>query len=610
MAKINEFTIVSEPNDEFSLHGSLLAEQKFAKVNNVPPEFLKEAMPTSRLGIRTPGLAPWPSKFNENPVPDGYSIALGHRYKFGSACLKMLLNKQARHRYFALLLALFGNNENTRELLTVMLSRTRFADEIPYLSEQDDIYRMSTRTWSSVAKNNKPGSVKFNDVGNSPCAWSTELERGLLADGYVYQPNVWFRDVKNKSLFTKITSCEMFPDLAPKILASSTKYPKGGKIDRLVDLRTQILFNMLRNAYGLKYEDIVVDPHLDLNTYEVLSALYATLSNVAGLGGMFSTMDIRGVDPDLDEKLMLNLWYRDMRAIMLTLQGKYGMTGDTWLLEKLLNLLAVVMNAGDKQESELLTSCVRAAVDENDLQETLEGWVSKRDINRCIGDINILNAVNIPASTLRSVREGLDGIVQSLSDEDNIVTCVKELVRLHEASISGRAFSPIATTRYTTVQYNNIGLVTASLIPMITNRFQLLDSIYRLSPYRENEFIFDTREIVNRCSGTVKFHCNHYEYSVGILKRWEELRDIVLDQVSQSNSMHLTCDILYWSALSRVLVTDWQHFCRINAGKSRDELFEMSVLTDNPFADIENSVCQKVYDYEAGYARWMEDRFK
>lgn len=39
MAKINEFTIVSEPNDEFSLHGSLSAEQKFAKVNNVPPEF-------------------------------------------------------------------------------------------------------------------------------------------------------------------------------------------------------------------------------------------------------------------------------------------------------------------------------------------------------------------------------------------------------------------------------------------------------------------------------------------------------------------------------------------------------------------------------------------
>lgn len=609
MAKVNEFTIVSEPNDEFTLR-VFLESEKVAQVNNVSRDFLKEAMPPSRLGIRTPGLAPWPSKFKENPVPDGYSVALGHRYTFGSMCLKMLLDKQARHRYFALLLALFGNNENTRELLTVMLSRMKFNDEFQCLSEQLDISRMSVRSWDSVAMGNKPGSVKFNDVRNSPCSWSSALKNGCLADGYLHHPNIWFRDVKNESLFTKITACEMFPNLAPKILASIPKYPKGGNVDRLVDIRTQILFNMLRNAYGLKYEDIIVDKQLDLNTYEVLSSLCAILSAAAGLGGRGSIMDIRGVDPDLDAKLMFSQWYRNIRARILTLQGNYGMTGDPWLIDKLLTSLAVVMNAGDKQESELLTSCARAAVDENDLQETLESWVSKRNINMYLGDTNILNAVNVPASTLRSIEDGLDDIVQSLSDKDNIVKCLKELVRLQESSINGKAFDPATTTSYTNVQYNNSGLVTASLIPMITNRFQLLDSIYRMSPYRENEFILDARGLVNMCSRTVRFHVSSYEYSIGILKKWEELWDIALDQVSYNGSGYFSSEMLYWSAMSRVLVTDWQHFCRINAGKSRDELFEMSVLTDNPFADIENSVCQEIDEYKSGYARWRENRFK
>lgn len=610
MAKINEFTIVSELNDEFSLRVFLESGQKVAQVNNVSHDFLKEAMPTSRLGIRTPGLAPWPSKFNENPVPEGYSIALSHRYKFGSMCLKMLLNKQARHRYFALLLALFGNNENTRELITVMLSRRKFADELQYVSEQLDIARMSLRSWDSVAMDNKPGSVKFNDVRNSPCSWSSALKNGCLADGYVPHPNIWFRDVKNESLFTKITACEMFPNLAPKILASIPKYPKGGKVDRLVDVRTQILFNMLRNVYGLKYEDIIVDKQLDLNTYEVISSLYAILSAAAGLGGRVSITDIVGIDPDLDVKLRFSLWYRNVRARILALQGNYGVTGDACLMNQLLTSLAVVMNAGDKQESELLTSCVRAAVDENDLQETLEGWVSKRNINTYLGDPNILNSVNVPASTLRSIEAGIDDIVQSLSDKDNIVKCLKELVRLQECSINGKAFDPVTTTSYTNVQYNNAGLVTASLIPMITNRFQLLDYIYRMSPYRENEFIYDARGITNRCSTTVSFHVSSYEYSIGILKKWEELWDIALDQVSHNGPDCFTNEMLYWSALSRVLVTDWQHFCRINAGKSRDELFEMSVLTDNPFADIENSVCQEIDEYKSGYARWRENRFK
>lgn len=610
MAKINEFTIVSEPNDEFSLRVFIESGQKVAQVNNVSRDFLGEAMPTSRLGIRTPGLAPWPSKFKENPVPDGYSIALGHRYTFGPMCLKMFMDKQARHRYFALLLALFGNNENTRELLTVMLSRTKFTEDLRYLSEQLDISRMSVRTWDSVAMDNKPGSVKFNDVRNSPCSWSSALRNGCLADGYLPHPNIWFRDVRNKSLFTKITACEMFPNLAPEILASIPKYPKGGKVDRIVDLRTQILFNMLRNAYGLKYEDVIVDKQLDLDTYEVLSTLSAILSAAAGFGGRVSTMDIRGIDPDLDVRLMFSHWYRNIRARMLTLQGKYGIVGDAWLIDKLLTSLAVIMNAGDKQESELLTSCVRAAVDENDLQETLEGWVSKRNINMLLGDTNILNKVNVPASTLRNIEDGLDDIVQSLSDKDNIVKCLKELVRLQESSINGKAFDPATTTSYTNVQYNNAGLVTASLIPMITNRFQLLDSIYRMSPYRENEFIFDARGIVNRCSRTVSFHASSYEYSIGILKKWEELWDIALDQVSHNCSGYFSSEVLYWSALSRVLVTDWQHFCRINAGKSRDELFEMSVLTDNPFADIENSVCQEIDEYKSGYARWRENRFR
>ena len=320
MAKINEFTIVSEPNDEFSLRVFMESGQKVAQVNNVSHDFLKEAMPTSRLGIRTPGLAPWPSKFNENPVPEGYSIALSHRYKFGSMCLKMLLNKQARHRYFALLLALFGNNENTRELITVMLSRRKFADELQYVSEQLDISRMSIRSWDSVAVDNKPGSVKFNDVRNSPCSWSSALRNGYLADGYIPHPNIWFRDVKNESLFTKITACEMFPNLAPKILENIPKYPKGGKVDRLVDIRTQILFNMLRNVYGLKYEDIIVDKQLDLNPYEVRSSLYAIISAAAGLGGRVSITDIVGVDPDLDVKLRFSLWYRNVRAMILALQ--------------------------------------------------------------------------------------------------------------------------------------------------------------------------------------------------------------------------------------------------------------------------------------------------
>lgn len=610
MAKINDFTIVSELNDEFSLRVFMESGQKVAQVNNVSHDFLREAMPTSRLGIRTPGLAPWPSKFKENPVPDGYSIALSHKYTFGSMCLKMILNKQSRHRYFALLLALFGNNENTRELLTVMLLRTKFTDELRYLSEQLDISRMSVRTWDSVAIDNKPGSVKFNDVRNSPCSWSSALRNGCLADGYVPHPNIWFRDVKNKSLFTKISACEMFPNLAPKILASIPKYPKGGKVDRIVDIRTQILFNMLRNAYGLKYEDIIVDKQLDLNTYEVLSSLCAILTAAAGLGGRVSITDIRGVDPDLDVKLRFSLWYRNVRSRILTLQGNYGVAGDAWLMDKLLTSLAVVMNAGDKQESELLTSCVRAAVDENDLQETLEGWVSKRNINMYLGDTNTLNAVNVPASTLRSIEDGIDDIVQSLSDKDNIVKCLKELVRLQESSISGKAFDPATTTNYTNIQYNNNGLVTASLIPMITNRFQLLDYIYRMSTYRENEFIYDTMGIVNRCSRTISSHVSSYEYSVGILKKWEELRDIALDQVSHNGSGYFPSEMLYWSALARVLVTDWQHFCRINAGKSRDELFEMSVLTDNPFADIENSVCQEIDEYKSGYARWRENRFK
>lgn len=610
MARINEFTLVSEPNDEFSPRLSPEAEGKIAKVNNVPPDFLSEAMPPSRLGIRTPGLAPWSSKFNENPVPCSYSLALKHTYRFGAMALKMLLNKQARHRYFALLLALFGNTENTKELLTAILSRRKFADDMTYLSEQLDIARMSARSWSSVVMDNKPGSVKFNDARNSPCVWSYALKSGSLADGYIYQPNIWFRDVKNESLFTKITACEMFPELAPKILENNNKYPKGGKIDRIVDMRTQVLFNMLRNIYGLKYKDIVVDEHLGLETYEVRSVLYAIESAASGLGGRVSIVDTIDVDPELNVRLMTSLWYRKLRANMLEMQGNYGMHGDTWLMERLLTSLAVLMNAGDNQESALLTASVRAVVDENDLQETLENWVSKRNLNTYYRDVNTLDTVKVPASVLRDIEAGLDDIVQSLSDKDNIVKCLKELALLHDSDLSGRAFDPCSTTSYTNNQYNRAGLVTASLIPMITNRFHLLDSIYRMSPHREYEFVASNRRIIGRLSRSVSYHPQSYEYSVDILKKWENLWETIIDQVSGNGSMYFTDEMLYWSALSRVLVTDWQHFCRINAGKSRDELFEMSILTDNPFAEVENSVKQEIEEYQSGYTKWQRNRFK
>lgn len=610
MAKINEFTLVNNPNDEFSLRVSPEAKEKIARVNNVPPDFLREALPTSRLGIRTPGLAPWPSKFNEEPVPCGYSLALKHTYKFGSMALKMLLNKQARHRYFALILALFGNNENTNELLTAMLSRKKFTDDMSYLSEQIDIGRMSARSWSSVVMDNKRGSIKFNDERNSPCIWSYALKSGSLADGYIYQPNIWFRDVKNESLFTKITACEMFPDLAPKILESSTKYPKGGKIDRIVDIRTQILFNMLRNIYGLKYKDVVVDVRSDLDSYEIRSILYAIEAAASGLGSQVSIVDLRDVDTDLDVQLMTSVWYRKLRANMLTLQGNYGMQGDTWLMERLLTSLAVVMNAGDNQESELLTASVRAVVDENDLQETLESWVSKRDLNAYYRGMNTLEAVNVPASTLRDIEAGLDDIVQSLSDKDNIVKCLKELATLHDSDFAGRAFDPRSTSNYTNMQYNNSGMVTVSLIPMITNRFHLLDAIYRMSPHGEYGFVASNRRLSGRLSRTVSFYTHRYKYSVEILKKWEDLWDTAFDQVSGTGSEYLTSEMLYWSALSRVLVTDWQHFCRINAGKTRDELFEMSILADNPFAEVEDSVQQEVEEYQSGYTKWQRDMFK
>lgn len=610
MAKINEFTLVSNPDDEFSLRISPETKEVIAKVNNVPPDFLRAALPPSRLGIRTPGLAPWPSKFNDDPVPWGYSLALKHTYKFGSMALKMLLNKQARHRYFALVLALFGNNENTNELLTAMLSRRKFTYNMSYLSEQIDIGRMSARSWSSVVMDNKPGSVKFNDARNFPCVWSNYLKSGSLADGYVYQPNVWFRDVKNKSLFTKITACEMFPDLAPKILESNTKYPKGGKVDRIVDIRTQILFNMLRNAYGLKYKDVVIDVHSDLDSYEIRSILYAIEAAASGLGSQISMVDLRGVDLNLDVQLMTSIWYRKLRANILTLQGNYGMEGDTWLMEKLLTSLAVVMNAGDNQESELLTACVRAVVDENDLQETLENWVSKRDLNTYYRGMNTLDAINVPASTLRDIEAGLDDIVQSLSDKDNIVKCLKELARLHNSDFAGIAFDPRSTSSYTNMQYNNSGLVTASLIPMVTNRFHLLDAIYRMTPHVEHGFVASNRRLAGRLSRTVNFYTDRYEYSIGILKKWEELWYTALDQVTGPGLEYLTSEILYWGALSRVLITDWQHFCRINAGKSRDELFEMSILTDNPFAEVENSVQQEIEEYQSGYIKWQRDRFE
>ena len=610
MAKINEFTIVSDPTDEFSPRVSPEDEQKVARVNNVSPDFLRQAIPANRLGIRTPGLAPWSSKFNEDPVPYGYSIALKHTYRFGPMCLKMLLNKQARHRYFALLLALFGNNENTKELLTVMLSRPRVSDDLQYLNEQIDIARMSARTWSSVVMDNKPGVGKFNDAKNSPCVWSYALKCGPLAHGYLYQPNVWFRDARNKSLFTKITACEMFPELAPKILESSTKYPKGGKVDRVVDLRTQVLFNMLRNVYGLKYEDIVMDKYLDLDAYEIKSTLYAIISAAAGLGDRVSRLDVRGLDLDLDVNLMLSLWYRKLRANILTLQGKYGVKGDTWLMERLLTSLAVVMNAGDKQESELLTACVRAAVDENDLQETLESWVSKRNLGAYHGNRYLLDFVNVPASVLNDVEAQLDDIVQSLSNKDNIVQCLKELVQLHDAYLAGRAFDPVSTCNVTEVQYNSAGLVTASLIPMITNRFHVIDSIYKMRSRRETSFISDTGGFVSACSNVVCFHVDSYRYSVGILEKWEELRGTALDQCTANGDGYASGEALYWGALSRILVTDWHHFCRVNAGKSRDELFEMSVLTDNPFADIEQNVKEELDEYQSGYARWHENRFK
>lgn len=610
MAKINEFTLVSNPNDEFSLRASQGTKEIIAKVNNVPPNFLRDALPPSRLGIRTPGLAPWPSKFKEDPVPCGYSLALKHTYKFGSMALKMLLNKQARHRYFALILALFGNNENTNELLTAMLARKKFTDDMSYLSEQIDIGRMSARSWSSVVMDNRPGSVKFNDTRNSPCVWSNYLKNGPFADGYIYQPNIWFRDVRNESLFTKITACEMFPELAPKILESNTKYPKGGKVDRIVDIRTQILFNMLRNIYGLKYKDVVVDLHSDLDAYEIRSILYAIEAAASGLGSQISIVDLRGVDLDLDVKLMTSIWYRKLRANMLTLQGNYGMQGDTWLMERLLTSLAVVMNAGDNQESELLTASVRAVVDENDLQETLENWVSKRDLHEYYRGMNTLDAVNVPASTLRDIEAGLDDIVHSLSDKDNIVKCLKELATLHNSDFAGSAFDPSRASSYTNMQYNNSGLFTASLIPMITNRFHLLDAIYRMDPSREYGFVASNRRIVGRFSRTINFYTTRYEYSICILKKWEELWDTVLDQVSGTGSEYLTSETLYWSALSRVLVTDWQHFCRINAGKSRDELFEMSILTDNPFAEVENSVQQEIEEYQSGYTKWERDMFK
>lgn len=610
MAKINEFTLVSNPNDEFSLRASQGTKEIIAKVNNVPPNFLREALPPSRLGIRTPGLAPWPSKFNEDPVPCGYSLALKHTYKFGSMALKMLLNKQARHRYFALILALFGNNENTNELLTAMLARKKFTDDMSYLSEQIDIGRMSARSWSSVVMDNRPGSVKFNDTRNSPCVWSNYLKNGSFTDGYIYQPNIWFRDVRNESLFTKIAACEMFPDLAPKVLESNTKYPKGGKVDRIVDIRTQILFNMLRNIYGLKYKDVVVDVPTDLDAYEIRSILYAIEAAASGLGSQTSIVDLRGVDLDLDVRLMTSVWYRKLRANMLTLQGNYGMQGDTWIMERLLTSLAVVMNAGDKQESELLTACVRAVVDENDLQETLESWVSKRDLHEYYRGMNTLDAVNVPASTLRDIEAGLDDIVQSLSDKDNIVKCLKELATLHNSDFAGSAFDPRRATSYTNIQYNNSGLVTASLIPMITNRFQLLDAIYRMSPHGEYGFVATNRKLGGKFSRTVGFHTNRYEYSISILKKWEDLWDTVFDQVTGTGSEYLTSEMLYWSALSRVLITDWQHFCRINTGKSRDELFEMSILTDNPFAEVEDSVQQEIEDYQFGYTKWQRDMFK
>lgn len=558
--------------------------------------------PINELVVETPGVMPWKSKTGHTALPLGLSIAIRDRLSPWTLHLKLILDKETRHRFLALLFGIFGNTSSTKEMLQAVVSRYCASSFYSQSRNPFLISRYSRSVWSDLIVGDN-GVPKVNDLGNAPIPWAAELETRITQCRYS-RANMCIGDIENEDLFTKFTACKMCPELAEEILKDIPRYTKGNLKDVDLRIRTNFYYKLLATKYNLDipaftWQEFNSEDYAkyNLNIYKRLTQLatgeYECADNV------YSSNMPQGACSYCN----LGVWYRRLRGEMLMLNDNNSGYSQLVLLGRLIRTLGAVMNSGSKLEAETLVDYVDAVVRENNLSTELSAFSES-----CSFDSNLtyelVQGIDVPASLLRDTENALNEYVQFITNKDNVIQCLSEFGELQRNISRGTPFKRQSAGAFM-YRWAGSNMIGPAMIGLVTNKFPLISSL--LGPPHRMLTSCMKQNNITEAIPRVYTSGARYEMNVNYCREWDKVHEIT-SGLNQSNP-RIYHDSKFIMVLARSLYNDIQKFYRLNSMKSRAELLEMAKNYQDKYEGLEDAVRDAIPEYNAGYLDWYTERF-
>jgi hypothetical protein len=558
--------------------------------------------PINELVIEIPGVMPWKSKTGHATLPLGLSIAVRERLSPWTLPLKLILDKDARHRFLALLFGIFGNTSGTKDMLQAVFSKYRTSRfrHMPY--DPYMISRYGRNVWSDLLKDDN-GVPKVNDLDNAPIPWDETLETRVTQYRYS-RANMCIGDIENEDLFTKFTACKMFPELAGEILKNVPRYTKGNLKDVILRIRTNFYYKLLAAKYNLEIPAFTWQEFSSEDYDKYNLGAYTQLIQIA-MGEQDCMRNEKS--SNMPQKTYwcysLGRWYRRLRGEMLVLNDANSEHSQLILINRLIRTLGAVMNSGSKLEAETLVDYVDAVIRENNLSTVLSAFSESCCLDSNL-DYELVQDVDIPASLLRDTETALDEYVQFITNKDNVIQCLSEFGELQRNISRCTPFKRQSADAFT-YRWSGTSMSGPAMISLVTNKFPLISSVFgsqqkMLTSYMRKNSI--TGDIPRLYSSDAR-----YEMNVNYCREWDKVHEIT-SRLNQTNP-RIYYDSKFIMVVARSLYNDIQKFYRLNSMKSREELLEMAKNYQDNYDGLEDAVRDAIPEYNAGYLDWYTERF-
>lgn len=594
MSRETEFSRLSTPEDKFILMFGAMKHNKenlpYTGVGEVNDNFLEPCtQEINQLAYYTKGMMPW------GELPCGYSLALAQQYDFNTMILKMVFDPIARQRMFAVIFALFGNTQSTLNTMqTIFTSLTRYPLTVYDHWSTQGYYHNWVDRIRCAPRTKVP---KLDDLDNMPWIWGQSLHRGT---GCSVKPkaNIWIRTVESKQLFGKFYACKMFPELAEELLKNITKYALSSKSDKDDHERTHVYYNLMRLRYGLPIERLATK---DLD-------LMNAATKIAIASGMLEAnkeVVPQDVPYGYNSQMSLNYFYRRLRANVLAANDMDTPEMNVKVMQHFMTVIASVMSSSSQEENALLVDIVNAVTDEGNLGEILETWSTKHSVQGADPE-NVYDAIrkyDVSNSALNAAVDAVQGLKQELLSPEGITKSFNGMIEMHRPGF----FPGVFGDKYDMLsyQYANLGITTSSLIPLLTNKFHAFNARYGV-PKSVGTWVFGSA--VWQMSHRARVQCSG-NFNVQTCENWcKKMMDIY--NVNNEHRTGVTMKEGTFAVLSRIIVTDMQHWFRVHTGMDREALLNEAKEYRNPYENLEKAVISTYEPWKNIYDQWFPTRFQ